>query len=62
MGYPRNKNDDPAEFEDVYAGPGMMNEIDVEDPAEPEEAGEPAQEPETEGRTRSRVKSCGQRS
>ncbi len=37
--YPNNKKDDPAEFEDVYAGPGMMDEIgrgiapEEEDPA-----------------------------
>lgn len=44
--YPNNKKGDPAEFEDVYAGPGMMDEINGEAPDEPEEIKEPA--PETE--------------
>ena len=31
--YPDNKKDkDPNEFEDVYAGPGMMGEIGYNDP------------------------------
>lgn len=34
--YPNNKKDDPAEFEDVYAGPGMMDEIDTPEGPEQE--------------------------
>ena len=44
--YPKNKNDDPSEFEDVYAGPGMMDELDPTDPDEPETEAAPAPEPE----------------
>ena len=35
--YPRNKKDDPAEFEDVYAGPGMWSGEEPDDPEEAEE-------------------------
>ena len=40
--YPKNKDNDPAEFEDVYAGPGMMDEIGGEE--EPVEEEKPADE------------------
>lgn len=40
--YPDNKKDkDPNEFEDVYAGPGMMGEIGYNDPEAPEDPEEP---------------------
>lgn len=39
--YPNNKNGDPAEFEDVYAGPGMWSGEEPEEPEEPEKPEEP---------------------
>ena len=44
MGYPNSKKDDPAEFEDVYAGPGMWS---GEEPDDPEDIEEPER---TDGR------------
>jgi hypothetical protein len=43
MGYPNNKKDDPAEFEDVYAGPGMWS---GEEPDDPEDIEEPEENEE----------------
>ena len=44
--YPDNKKEeDPSEFEDVYAGPGMMGETGYNDPEAPEDPDEP-EEPE----------------
>lgn len=44
--YPNNKNGDPAEFEDVYAGPGMFDEPEDDSPKEPESTDEPMPEPD----------------
>ena len=43
--YPGNRDDDVNEFEDVYAGPGMMGETGYNDPDAPEDPEEP-EEPE----------------
>ena len=47
--YPKNKKDDPAEFEDVYAGPGMWSGEEPDDPEEvKEEVGKDPVPPEPE--------------
>lgn len=38
--YPNNKKENPAEFEDVYAGPGMMDEIGGPEDIDPQETSE----------------------
>ena len=43
--YPDNRDDDSRDFEDVYAGPGMMGETGYNDPDTPEDPEEP-EEPE----------------
>ena len=45
--YPFNKNEDPAEFEDVYAGPEMWDDDVTEEGPEPETKNGEAPEQET---------------
>ena len=46
--YPGNRDDDVNEFEDVYAGPGMMGETGYNDPDAPENPEEPEKPVEPE--------------